>query len=432
MEYLVHDAGADGHVRRFGEKPPIVLVAEGATQEMVQDTIWAVQAINASLPDTWQLRFASEPAVANAVRPRNGEIVVEFQPREQWPVDPPPEPDAEGLSQRFETRDRSEILSGHVWIDAGWWRANGIHQPQPRRARIVHQLLQTLGRNPVDGTLFPNTVMKNPPDRVPWHVLHRLDREALLAVYGWLEPGTRTETIFEELGAWSEESVHLVGKLVIPSGDPPCVDYSDCASLLPPIRIDFGVAARNGLVQPWVTGLHSPDLRKDPWSSDRVLTWSGYLLGFTPANRSVAGAARLTVDTESLDGELELSDLESWTAKPGAFYTGVRFGTGNPWGDGNLEYTITVRGNTFVQTGGDEGVVTGVFMGPYHNGMGGVLKREDLTAAFAGERPYTLLDSLPPCPPLCPFRANEPSRLSYPESQRAQLSVVPVATPAGP
>ena len=84
------------------------------------------------------------------------------------------------------------------------------------------------------------------------------------------------------------------------------------------------------------------------------------------------------MDIESLDGQLGFSGLESWAAQPGAL------GTGNLWGNGNLQYDITVRGNTFAQTGGDGGVVTGVFVGVIHNGMGGTLKRADLTAAFAG------------------------------------------------
>ena len=60
--------------------------------------------------------------------------------------------------------------------------------------------------------------------------------------------------------------------------------------------------------------------------------------------------------------------------------------TGTAWGDGTLTYIVEVRGNTFVQTGGDDGAVIGVFAGRRHEGMGGVLERTDLTAAFTGER----------------------------------------------
>ena len=60
--------------------------------------------------------------------------------------------------------------------------------------------------------------------------------------------------------------------------------------------------------------------------------------------------------------------------------------SGATWRDGRLTYGIAVRGNTFVQTGGDAGLVTGAFFGPSHEGMGGVLVRDDLSAAFGGKR----------------------------------------------
>ena len=56
------------------------------------------------------------------------------------------------------------------------------------------------------------------------------------------------------------------------------------------------------------------------------------------------------------------------------------------WGDGDLGYSIDVHGNTFRQTGGDDGILTGAFFGESHEGMGGTLEREDLTAAFGGTR----------------------------------------------
>ena len=61
-------------------------------------------------------------------------------------------------------------------------------------------------------------------------------------------------------------------------------------------------------------------------------------------------------------------------------------GTGTTWGDGGLQYTMAIRGNTFLRTGGDEGMVTGVFFGPAHEAMGGVVERTDLTAGFGGVR----------------------------------------------
>ena len=85
---------------------------------------------------------------------------------------------------------------------------------------------------------------------------------------------------------------------------------------------------------------------------------------------------------DSLDGDLTFSALEHWPAgtAPGAL------GTGSMWQDGDLGYRIEVRGNTFVQTGGDTGTVTGAFFGPAHEGMGGVIVRDDLSAGFGGIR----------------------------------------------
>ena len=88
------------------------------------------------------------------------------------------------------------------------------------------------------------------------------------------------------------------------------------------------------------------------------------------------------MDLATLTGSAEFTGLERWAANaaPGAL------GSGTVWHDGDLSYTIEVRGNTFVQTGGDDGTVTGAFFGPAHEGMGGVLEREDLSAGFGGSR----------------------------------------------
>ena len=61
-------------------------------------------------------------------------------------------------------------------------------------------------------------------------------------------------------------------------------------------------------------------------------------------------------------------------------------GSGAMWGDGDPQYTVEVRGNTFLQTGGGDGAVTGAFFGAAHEAMSGVLERGDLAAAFGGTR----------------------------------------------
>ena len=73
------------------------------------------------------------------------------------------------------------------------------------------------------------------------------------------------------------------------------------------------------------------------------------------------------------------------SARPASFDgAGMRFRAGAPglassgttWLDGDLNYTVRVEGNTFGRTGGDEGLIMGVFSGASHEGMGGTLTRD--------------------------------------------------------
>ena len=79
-------------------------------------------------------------------------------------------------------------------------------------------------------------------------------------------------------------------------------------------------------------------------------------------------------------GRADFTRLETWGAAPAAV------GTGATWGDGDLGYAIAVHGNTFRDTGGDAGRLTGSFTGISHEGVAGILERTDLTAAFGGVR----------------------------------------------
>ncbi|MDE0332475.1 MAG: hypothetical protein OXL41_11460, partial [Nitrospinae bacterium] len=163
------------------------------------------------------------------------------------------------------------------------------------------------------------------------------------------------------LGPWTDVSFHLRG------------DMDD---------VSFGASSRNGLIQPWAHG-QSPEA---DLADNRALTgsasWSGRLLGFTSESQSLAGAADLTVNLATLRGQIDFTGLEHWgvNATPGAI------GSGQTWNDGDLGYGVIVRGNTFTQTGGDAGEVTGAFFGPAHEGMGGVVERSDMSAGFGGTR----------------------------------------------
>ena len=203
---------------------------------------------------------------------------------------------------------------------------------------------------------------------VPGHILFPLDRAALLAAYGSgrLDPGAQPEELTaENLGAWSDTSFHLRGDVDFPGGG-----------------ASFGVASANGLTQPWAEG-------PTPWTNladnndlSGSATWNGALLGVTSSSETVAGAASLSVNLASLDGRIDFTGMEKWGVKeaPGAV------GSGMTWGDGDLGYAIEVSGNTFIQTGGDDGQVTGAFFGAAHEAMGGVLERADLAAGFGGKR----------------------------------------------
>ena len=88
----------------------------------------------------------------------------------------------------------------------------------------------------------------------------------------------------------------------------------------------------------------------------------------------------MTIDLASLRGTLDFTEMESWAGAPGLV------GTGATWLDRDLNYTVSVRGNLFGRTGGDEGRITAVFSGASHEGMAGTLTRDDLRAGFAGTR----------------------------------------------
>ena len=251
---------------------------------------------------------------------------------------------------------------------------------------VAHELLHTLGFiDHVDPVRFKNSSILNVEDTqqrtvhtsngratlnyhnlVPGHILFPLDREALLATYDRLEPGLLPEEFsVESLGTWDDTSFHLLGEMSFPGGDG-----------------SFGVASRNGFAQPWASGPAPRTELRDNQALSGSVTWEGALLGLTPSVETVAGDARLDVDLADLDGELDFTNLEMWgaSAAPGAR------GSGATWGDGDLGYTVAIRRNTFIQTGGDDGEVTGAFFGAAHEAMGGVLERDDLAAGFGGTR----------------------------------------------
>ena len=364
----------DGLLLRFAADPPLVRVAEGTPPELVDEAVRVVQLLNMALPRDWQIGFGNEPGAAGTADLASSEIIITFAALEDWPdevIPPggPPEGGGIGLAvplfDLYATGDPErpwnlQITGGRIWIDPT--RTEG----DERLGVIAHELIHVLGRAHPDPTRFPDTIMvAGGGDGPTLHILHPLDRAALFAVYSRVEPGGTPDAIEIDFGPWADTSTHLYGVLGLADGE-----------------IAFGAAFSNGLVQPWATGPGpGSELGENPHLAGTA-HWSGRLLGFTPAAEAVAGAAELAVRLDSLDGDLTFSALEHWPAgtAPGAL------GTGSMWQDGDLGYRIEVRGNTFVQTGGDTGTVTGAFFGPAHEGMGGVIVRDDLSAGFGGIR----------------------------------------------
>ena len=369
--YQEDEAGIpEGPLLRFGMTPPTVRVADGTPPALVDETVRAVQAINAALPRDWQLGFSPDPAPSATDMPSSGEIVVAFARQADWPADAmPPTGEDIGLAlpkySITPTGDpaapfRIEIGAGLVFVDHT--QTEGLE----RLGVIAHELIHLLGRGHVDASRFPGTIMVDGgSEELSEHILHPLDREALLAAYGRLEPGSMPGDIATELGDWADASLHVRGTVDMEAGE-----------------IAFGAALRNGLGQPWATGPSPDTALADNTALSEDVSWSGRLLGLTPNAETVAGAAALSVNLAAMAGMAEFTALEHWAADapPGDL------GTGAMWYDGKLSYTIEVRGNTFVQTGGDDGTVTGAFFGPAHEGMGGVLERDDLSAGFGGNR----------------------------------------------
>ena len=196
----------------------------------------------------------------------------------------------------------------------------------------------------------------------PAHILHQIDTDALHALYTrFLEQGGTSLYDPNKLGPWTDVSFHLRG------------DIDD---------MSFGASSRNGLIQPWAHGQSPETNLSDNQALSGSASWSGRLLGFTFESESLAGAADLTIDLETLRGQIDFTSLEHWgvNATPGPV------GSGQTWNDGDLGYSVIVRGNTFNQTGGDAGEVTGAFFGAGHEGMGGVVERSDMSAGFGGTR----------------------------------------------
>ena len=211
----------------------------------------------------------------------------------------------------------------------------------------------------ISGTLSKGASLDNPHD--------------LMAAFGAVRDGVfdtkppasgplNSASDMADFGPWTSESLHVTG-----NGQ----------------HVGFGTAWRNGYGEPWAHGYKPETDLADNRALEGTVVWNGNLVGFTPEASVVAGEARLAVSLSELTGSAVFDNMEAWAPnlQPGDIDTGAL------WGDGDLRYGIVVNGNTFKQSGeGDSGILTGLFLGAGHEGVGGTLVREDLTAAFGGER----------------------------------------------
>lgn len=347
--------GLEGH--EIFPSAPTVHIAQGASDRHTTYVVKAVQLINENLPVEKHIRIGDDvpPLITDIDDIPDGTIYVDFAPWEAWPGERNSGMGMADHSVRY-NGDFYVQRAAHVWVEP-----NDVPDHTMLKV-LVHEIMHAIGFKAHISradTVMPgvgNTFWTENLDRP----LYPVDREGILAAYTRLEPGDNPATIYEKLGAWEDVSTHLT-------------NATDVA--------EFGVAYRNGFVRPWARG-KAPNVNLADGPLRGKVEWHGDLLGFAPGGASVAGDAAIGVNLPTLTGQANFTSLESWTPwkAPGIA------GSGAQWSDGDLAYSIAIIGNTFQQTGGDDGVITGAFFGESHNGVGGTLKRSDLPAAFGGRR----------------------------------------------
>lgn len=362
LRYL-HEAS--GVVRRYSSPPHVRLIGS-ASAEDIDRVARAVQLVNTALPEGAKLQMGaplpdfslrsdvrSDGLYYRSGREHGDTIHVEFVPDQEFR--------RSSGATTWNNFDGNEIESSYIYF------RKGVSYGDDRQGAILlaHELLHALGlyghvsssfASILEGTGEIYAIEQSGREQ-PISLLYPVDREALRVLYGLLEPGDSPEA----LGPWSSNAWRMDGNGV---------------------HANFGVAWRNGYAEPWANG-YLPDMSlADNRTLSGSATWIGTLLGFTPDAEPVAGDAVIGVDLGTLAGRADFTALEQWAVgkAPGDVGTGVI------WGDGDLGYLIAVQGNTFKQTGGDEGFLTGIFTGASHEGAAGTLERLDLVAAFGATR----------------------------------------------
>ena len=347
--------------------PPVLRLARGTSAEHAAWALHAAAIVNTALPWDRRIVLGSDAPPLSAVETiPDGQIFVDFAAKSDWV------PRSEGAavsvpshlmeydhsSERWEIRG---MRAAHVWVDPS---AFGTQAEMIRV--LVHEYLHALGlRGHPYIEEFPESVLRNmwPELLATDNHVPDIDADGLLAIYTRLAPGTEPEELsVSSLGPWENRSLRIHGELDIPGG------------------AAFGVEFRNGLTRPWAEGPEPLSALAENRELVGLARWDGAMAGFTPEGRSVHGSAEISVDLGPLTGRADFRDLSEWSA---AKWVGD--GRWSVWGDGDLGYSIAVQGNAFRETEGDEGVLTGAFVGRRHEGAVGTLERRDLSAAFGAD-----------------------------------------------
>jgi len=310
--------------------PPVTYDGPAADADNVERLVRAVQLVNAALPE-----------------PRKMTVAAQAQP------DP-----GGGIHVRFSV----DIEPGRWGTTYGSWAGNAMVSADitifgnytregDRRATILvaHELMHALSLHAHVPESTESILRGSASDYIqtaaqPLSLLYPVDREALRSVY---DPDSVS---WDRFGPWSDTTTHLAGNAP---------------------HSDFGVAWRNGYAEPWALG-EAPSRTLAASGLTGTITWTGALVGFTPTALEITGGAGIEVNLSTLAGRATFDALETEA--------------GSQWGDGDLAYAIAVDGNTFHDTAGDAGRLTGIFVGHRHEGAAGTLERTDLTAAFGAER----------------------------------------------
>ena len=374
VEYLESAAPNGGPSLVRYTEPPVVRIIGNASAREASSVNAAVRLVNASLPE-WAKMTIGFPLPDETSTddlddegqwtPREGTpgntIFVEFLPCSEFHAGC--ESGVAGTASAIGDSDSStrRIINGLIQINTSVEETN-IDTERGAAIVLAHELIHTLGIGHVRAG-FASIMLGEKSEGGPFllsqggalqplSLLYPMDREALQALYGALDPGDSPE----DLGDWSRITAHAAGH-----GE----------------HTAFGVALRNGYAEPWAYGLVPETDLADSRALSGSAVWTGILVGWTPDADNVQGDARIGVNLFNMKGRADFTDLSMWEDEDRVWHT---------WLDGDLGYTIEVRGNTFRETGGDDGRLTGIFTGASHEGAAGTLERPDLTAAFGAER----------------------------------------------